>query len=137
VFQKVTGVTLPRTAKDMSGIGEQVAVRDLQPGDLVFFDTRHFAFSHVGSYLGNNRFVHAPRKGRDVEVATLDSSFWQQRFNGARRMVGILPNLMPAIVGEAAAARLETLAEPEIRVTGTLSPTLPATQPAEPDAAQP
>ena len=118
VFQKVTGVTLPRTAKDMSRLGETVAVPDLQPGDLVFFDTRRFAFSHVGIYLGDNRFVHAPRRGREVEVATLDSSFWQKRFNGARRIVGVLPDLMPQIVGEALAAPLV----PETHVTGTVLP---------------
>ena len=90
VFQQVTGVTLPRTAKDMSRVGDAGrACRDLQPGDLVFFNTRRFAFSHVGIYLGDNRFVHAPRRGREVEVATLDSSFWQKRFNGARRMAGV------------------------------------------------
>lgn len=109
VFQQVTGVTLPRTAKDMSRLGEQVAVTDLKPGDLVFFNTRRFAFSHVGIYLGDNRFVHAPRRGREVEVATLDSTFWQKRFDGARRMVGTLPDLLPTIVGEALAAPFDAL----------------------------
>ena len=104
VFQQVTGVTLPRTAKDMSHLGKEVGLKDLQPGDLVFFNTRRFAFSHVGIYLGDNRFVHAPRRGREVEIATLDSTFWQKRFDGARRMAGILPGLIPAIVGEAVAA---------------------------------
>ena len=106
VFQQVTGVTLPRTAKDMSLLGEQVDVSALQPGDLVFFNTRRFAFSHVGIYLGENRFVHAPRRGREVEIATFDSGFWQNRFNGARRMAGVLPGLMPSLVGEAMAAPL-------------------------------
>jgi cell wall-associated NlpC family hydrolase len=107
VFQQVTGVMLPRTARDMSRLGDEIAIRDLQPGDLVFFNTRRFAFSHVGIYLGENRFVHAPRRGREVEVATLDSGFWQKRFNGARRMVGVLPGLIPAIVSEAAATPLD------------------------------
>ena len=106
VFQQVTGVTLPRTARDMSRLGTEVVVGDLQPGDLVFFNTRRFAFSHVGIYLGDNQFVHAPRRGREVEVATLDSSFWRHRFDGARRMAGILPSLLPALVGEAVAAQL-------------------------------
>ena len=127
VFQKVTGVMLPRTAKDMSRLGEHVAVPDLQPGDLVFFDTRRFAFSHVGIYLGDNRFVHAPRKGREVEVATLDSSFWQKRFNGARRIVGVLPDLVPQIVSAAVAAPLESEVENQTRVSGTLSPMVAAT----------
>jgi cell wall-associated NlpC family hydrolase len=111
VFQQVTGVTLPRTAKDMSHLGKEVGLKDLQPGDLVFFNTRHFAFSHVGIYLGENQFVHAPRRGRDVEVATLDSGFWQHRFNGARRLAGVLPSLLPSLVSEAAAAELPEPAE--------------------------
>jgi len=134
VFQKVTGVTLPRTAKDMSRLGEQVAVPDLQPGDLVFFDTRHFAFSHVGIYLGDNRFVHAPRQGRDVEVAALDSAFWQKRFNGARRMAGVLPDLVPRIVSDAVAAPFDPSAETAAAVTGTLWPAPPSTRT---DEAQP
>src|SRR4029078_12498502 len=90
VFQQVTGVTLPRTARDMSRLGTEVVVGDLQPGDLVFFNPRRFAFSHVGIYLGDNQFVHAPRRGREVEVATLNSSFWRRRFDGARRTAGLL-----------------------------------------------
>lgn len=107
VFRQVTGITLPRTAKDMSRLGDKVAVGDLAPGDLVFFNTRRFAYSHVGIYLGDNRFVHSPRRGRDVEVASLDSGFWQKRFDGARRLVGVLPELVPALVSEAVAVPLD------------------------------
>ena len=104
VFQQVTGVTLPRTAKEMSGVGDSVAIADLKPGDLVFFNTRRFAFSHVGIYLGDNQFIHAPRRGREVEVTTLDKRYWQTRFNGARRLVGVLPEMIPSLIGEAQAA---------------------------------
>lgn len=104
VFQQVTGVTLPHNAREMSRVGKKVNVTDLEPGDLVFFNTRRFAFSHVGIYLGGNRFLHAPAAGRDVEIATLDRSYWQKRFNGARRLVGVLPALMPALVAQAVAA---------------------------------
>jgi cell wall-associated NlpC family hydrolase len=104
VFQQVTGVTLPRTAREMSRIGDHVDVADLKPGDLVFFNTRRFAFSHVGIYLGENQFIHAPRRGRDVEVTTIDKRYWQKRFNGARRLVGVLPDMLPALVSEATAA---------------------------------
>jgi cell wall-associated NlpC family hydrolase len=107
VFQQVTGVDLPRTAKAMSGVGASVPVADLKPGDLVFFNTRRFAFSHVGIYLGDNQFIHAPRTGREVEVTTLDKRYWQTRFNGARRLVGVLPGLIPALVSEARAAAPE------------------------------
>jgi cell wall-associated NlpC family hydrolase len=107
VFQQVTGVDLPRTAKAMSGVGDSVAIADLKPGDLVFFNTRRFAFSHVGIYLGDNQFIHAPRRGREVEVTTLDKRYWQTRFNGARRLVGVLPGLVPSLVTEAHAAAPE------------------------------
>jgi cell wall-associated NlpC family hydrolase len=113
VFQQVTGVDLPRTAKAMSGVGASVPVADLKPGDLVFFNTRRFAFSHVGIYLGDNQFIHAPRTGREVEVTTLDKRYWQTRFNGARRLVGVLPELIPALVSEARAAAPELSAADE------------------------
>jgi cell wall-associated NlpC family hydrolase len=114
VFQQVTGVTLPRSARDLSRIGEVVALSDLKPGDLVFFNTRRFAFSHVGIYVGDNRFIHAPRRGRDVEIATIDQSYWQKHFNGARRLIGVLPEMMPALIGEAYAASpdIDVQAEP-------------------------
>ena len=120
VFQQVTGVTLPRTAKDISRLGTDVALADLQPGDLVFFNTRRFAFSHVGIYLGNNQFVHAPRRGREVEVATLDSGFWQRRFDGARRVAGMLPSLLPALVSEATAAPLTVQTPPPVQEAGEI-----------------
>ena len=114
VFQQVTGVDLPRTAKAMSGVGDSVAITDLKPGDLVFFNTRRFAFSHVGIYLGDNQFIHAPRRGREVEVTTLDKRYWQSRFNGARRLVGVLPGLVPSLVTEAYAAAPEQPAAADV-----------------------
>jgi len=102
VFQQVAGVTLPRTALEMSRVGDRVGKGELRPGDLVFFNTRRFAFSHVGIYLGDGRFVHAPRTGRDVEVAQFDNRYWQKRFDGARRLAGVLP----ALVSSAEAAPL-------------------------------
>lgn len=103
VFQEVTGVTLPRTARELSRIGDNVRLGDLRAGDLVFFNTRHFAFSHVGLYLGDNRFIHAPARGREVEITTLSASYWQKHFNGARRLVGVLPSLVPDVIPEALA----------------------------------
>ena len=106
VFQQVTGVTLPRTAKEMSRLGDKVAMAELAPGDLVFFNTRRFAFSHVGIYLGDNRFIHAPRRGREVEIAEIDRRYWQARFDGARRLAGSVPGLLPSLISEAAATPL-------------------------------
>ncbi len=104
VFQEVTGVTLPRTSKEMSGLGARVGVTDLMPGDLVFFNTRRFANSHVGIYIGDNRFIHAPSRGGDVEIATFSAGYWQKRFNGARRLVGSLPSLVPPLISPAMAS---------------------------------
>ncbi len=101
VFQEVTGVTLPRTSKELSGIGAKIAVDDLKPGDLVFFNTRRFPNSHVGIYLGDNNFIHAPSRGREVEIAQLSKSYWQKHFNGARRLVGVLPSLVPNLIAPA------------------------------------
>lgn len=106
VFQEVTGVTLPRTAKEMSGLGSKVQLDDLKPGDLVFFNTRRFQFSHVGIYLGDNRFIHAPSTGSEVEIARLSESYWQKHFNGARRLVGVLPSLVPNVISPAMASTL-------------------------------
>ena len=98
VFQQVTGVTLPRTSQELSRLGNKVASSDLAPGDLVFFNTRNFPFSHVGIYLGDNRFIHAPSTGSEVEISRLSESYWQKHFNGARRLVGVLPSLFPTAV---------------------------------------
>ena len=106
VFQQVTGVTLPRTAKEMSRVGGTIARTDLAPGDLVFFNTRRFAFSHVGIYVGDARFIHAPRSGRDVEIASLDSAYWRQRFDGARRLIeaDVVAPTTVALAGDVVAA---------------------------------
>jgi cell wall-associated NlpC family hydrolase len=113
VFQQVTGVTLPRTAKEMSRVGDGVGRHELEPGDLVFFNTRRMPFSHVGIYLGGNRFVHAPARGREVEVADLSNSYWQRQFNGARRIAGALPGLVPPLIGAANAATLPESTPPD------------------------
>jgi cell wall-associated NlpC family hydrolase len=102
-FQQVTGVSLPRTAKEMSGLGSKIKVSELKPGDLVFFNTRRFSFSHVGIYLGDNRFIHAPSRGGEVEIARFSESYWQRHFDGARRLVGVLPSLMPNLITPALA----------------------------------
>ncbi|MFO1283406.1 MAG: C40 family peptidase [Burkholderiales bacterium] len=95
VFQQVTGFTLPRTSREMSRLGRTVGSGELMAGDLVFFNTRRFAYSHVGIYLGDNRFIHAPSRGSEVEIAELSNGYWRKHFNGARRLVGVLPGLVP------------------------------------------
>src|SRR3981189_1913499 len=76
VFQQVTGVTLPRTAQEISRLGQKIPVAELMPGDLVFFNTRRLQFSHVGIYLGEGRFIHSPRQGGEVEIVALSKAYW-------------------------------------------------------------
>jgi cell wall-associated NlpC family hydrolase len=102
VFQQVTGVMLPRTSQEISRLGKKIPVTELMPGDLVFFNTRRLQFSHVGIYLGEDRFIHAPRQGGEVEIVTLSKGYWQKRFDGARRLVGALPPLIPSAHAETA-----------------------------------
>ena len=98
VFQQTTGITLPRTSAQLGKLGANVGGAQLMPGDLVFFNTRRFVNSHVGIYLGDNRFVHAPSTGSEVEISSLDESYWRQHFTGARRLIGVLPDIIPAAV---------------------------------------
>ncbi|QWT46041.1 C40 family peptidase [Azospira inquinata] len=87
VFRESLGTVLPRTARSMSEIGTQVDPRDLKPGDLVFFNTMRRTFSHVGIYVGNNQFLHAPKPGAEVRVEDMRQSYWLTRFDGARRIL--------------------------------------------------
>jgi cell wall-associated NlpC family hydrolase len=61
----------------------------LQPGDLVFFNTLKSAFSHVGIYVGDNKFIHAPRAGAAVRVESMQTNYWASRFNGGQRLDGV------------------------------------------------
>ncbi len=96
VFQNALNIALPHNALAMSQSGRDVDRTELKPGDLVFFNTLRRRFSHVGIYLGDNRFIHSPRTGRDIEVANLTQAYWTTRFDGARRIEGVAgdaPNL--------------------------------------------
>ena len=86
VFQDTLGMTLPRRAEEMSRVGEKVSVSDLKPGDLVFFNTMRRSFSHVGIYIGDNKFVHSPSTGSTIRVDDMEDGYWEKRFQGARRI---------------------------------------------------
>lgn len=86
VVRDTLGFLLPRRAIEMSRLGEAVAKESLQPGDLVFFNTMRSAFSHVGIYIGDNKFVHAPSTGKQIRVDNMHTSYWSRRYNGARRV---------------------------------------------------
>jgi cell wall-associated NlpC family hydrolase len=89
VFRTALGIELPRVSRDMANDGEQVERTALTAGDLVFFSRRGKRVDHVGIYLGNGRFVHAPRTGKDVMVSELDTGYWSGKFLQARRVAGI------------------------------------------------
>jgi cell wall-associated NlpC family hydrolase len=86
VFKQAASLTLPRTALAMSQLGTTVPKNQLQPGDLVFFNTLKSTFSHVGIYLGNNRFIHSPSKGGVVRIENLETDYWAKNYNGAQRL---------------------------------------------------
>jgi hypothetical protein len=86
VYQNTIGMLLPRTAADMASRGQSIAQTELQPGDLVFFNTLRRTFSHVGIYIGEGKFVHAPSSGGQVRVESMAVPYWRARFDGARRM---------------------------------------------------
>jgi cell wall-associated NlpC family hydrolase len=79
------GLSIPRTSRDQFKAGESVAKEDLQDGDLVFFGSSEDSINHVGIYVGNGRFVHAPRRGEEIRVTAVDESYFEKRFVGARR----------------------------------------------------
>ncbi|MEJ2767430.1 C40 family peptidase [Mycetohabitans sp. B46] len=91
VFQDTLGLTLPRRAEEMSRVGEKVKMSELKPGDLVFFNTMRRTFSHVGIYIGDNKFVHSPSTGSTIRVDELDGGYWEKRFTGARRLDAAYP----------------------------------------------
>jgi cell wall-associated NlpC family hydrolase len=79
------GLSIPRTSRDQFKAGDPVTRDDLQDGDLVFFGSSNDQINHVGIYVGSGRFVHAPRRGEEIKVSTVDESYFEKRFIGARR----------------------------------------------------
>lgn len=86
VFREAYGIRLPRNARAQSDVGAPVPQENLRAGDLVFYNTLKRPFSHVGIYIGDGKFVHAPKSGAQVRVESIRGSYWRQRFNGARRI---------------------------------------------------
>jgi cell wall-associated NlpC family hydrolase len=86
LYAQITGQALQGNAAEISRVGEIIDKSELQPGDLVFFNTLRRPFSHVGIYLGDSRFVHAPSRGGAVEIVDMSQRYWKSRYNGARRL---------------------------------------------------
>jgi cell wall-associated NlpC family hydrolase len=86
VFKRAWGVLLPPGTQALSKVGTPIRMKELAPGDLVFYNTRNRPYSHVGIYVGEGRFLHAPRRGASVRIESLGTPYWRVRFNGARRL---------------------------------------------------
>lgn len=86
VFREAYGIELPHNARAQSEFGVRVSLSELRAGDLVFYNTLNRPYSHVGIYLGDGRFVHAPKTGAQVRVESINGRYWMRRFDGARRI---------------------------------------------------
>lgn len=86
VYQKSLGINLPRTAAEQARVGKRISIDSLEPGDLLFFNSRRGSNTHVGIYLGNNKFIQSPRTGESIQISDLSNN-WRKNFNGAKRIV--------------------------------------------------
>lgn len=86
VFKTALNFSLPTNALAMSRVGQSIASAELSPGDLVFFNTLSNPYSHVGIYIGGERFIHSPRSGGKIEIVHMQQKYWAARFDGARRL---------------------------------------------------
>lgn len=86
VYYHTQGISLPHNAKGISQNGKPISASNLRPGDLVFYNTLGRSYSHVGIYIGSDRFIHSPHSGKTVEIVDMSQDYWRKRFNGARRI---------------------------------------------------
>ena len=86
MYEQTVGLILPRKAEQQAAATQHIDKSELQPGDLVFFNTLRRAFSHVGIYVGEGKFIHSPRAGSEVRVEDMQKAYWAHRFDGARRV---------------------------------------------------
>lgn len=86
MYQQSAGFLLPRRADQQAAATQVVDKHEMQPGDLVFFNTMRRTFSHVGIYIGEGQFIHSPKPGAQVRVEKLSVGYWTKRFDGARRV---------------------------------------------------
>lgn len=86
MYQNTLGLVLPHNAKAQAAVTEKIDRAELQPGDLVFYNTLRKTFSHVGIYIGEGKFIHSPRSGGEVRIENMSDTYWVKRFNGARRV---------------------------------------------------
>jgi cell wall-associated NlpC family hydrolase len=94
MFEQTVGLILPRKAEQQAAATQKIERTDLQPGDLVFFNTMRRAFSHVGIYIGEGKFIHSPKPGATVRVENMNLTYWSHRFDGARRVSTAPPEIL-------------------------------------------
>lgn len=97
MYEQTVGLILPRRAEQQAASTQKIERSDLQPGDLVFFNTMRRAFSHVGIYVGEGKFIHSPKPGAEVRVEDMGVSYWRVRFDGARRVAAPAPEPMATL----------------------------------------
>ena len=91
MYEQTIGLILPRRAEQQAAVTQNIDKSELKPGDLVFFTTMRRAFSHVGIYVGEGRFIHSPKPGAEVRVESMTVDYWARRFDGARRVQAAAP----------------------------------------------
>lgn len=95
MYEQTVGLLLPRRADQQAAATQPIEKKDLEPGDLVFFNTMRRTFSHVGIYVGGGKFIHSPKPGAQVRVEDMSVNYWQRRFDGARRVVVVQAQATP------------------------------------------
>jgi cell wall-associated NlpC family hydrolase len=95
IYKQTAGLILPRQSKDQAAATQTIDKQDLHPGYLVFFNTMRHAFSHVGIYVGDGKFIHSPRPGAQVRVEDMGKNYWSRRFDGARRVLSLSSAAQP------------------------------------------
>lgn len=114
MYEQTLGLLLPRRASEQAAATRPIDRGELQPGDLVFFNTMRRAFSHVGIYVGDSKFIHSPKPGAAVRIEDLRTTYWNRRFDGARRVTEgdeapePLPTLAPSSAPSLVTARTLT-----------------------------
>jgi hypothetical protein len=131
IYEQSIGLILPRKAEQQAAATQNIERNELQPGDLVFFNTMRRAFSHVGIYVGEGKFIHSPKPGAEVRVESMSVSYWNRRFDGARRVAGqstqpVDARETRATTSAALAAAAAVQAQP---LVSTKAPLLQATAP--------
>lgn len=133
IYEQSVGLLLPRRAEQQAAATQRIEKNDLQPGDLVFFNTMRRAFSHVGIYVGDGKFIHSPKPGAEVRVESLSVSYWQRRFDGARRVQtsGGAPQETQRTAALSVPQPQASMAAPEIQATPATASQLAVVQQAQ------